>query len=137
LIRIIIIFLSIVDLSLTHKYLKTFKNMFPDKDYTLLEANPIIKLALRKFGFPKGMYVSIPFLFILLIIAICIISTEWLYFAMGLYVMMVIYHFCNLNQLKALKKQIEEQIEKHPDYIKAKDELKESLKKDGAEINNT
>ena len=136
-IRIIILILSVIDLSLTYKYLKTFKDMFPEKDYTLLEANPIIKLCLKKFGFPTGMFISAPIIFILLFIAIVIISTEWHYFAMGLFVMMIIYHFCNLNQLKALKKQIKEQVEKHPNYIKAKDEFKESLKKDGAKINNT
>ena len=103
-IEYIIIFLSFMDLLLSYLYLKQFIKMFPKTNYIILEANPFIKLSLKLFGFPIGMFVSIPFVIGMWILIVNLLEYQWLYFAMGTLSMMLIYHYVNYNQLKVLEK---------------------------------
>lgn len=103
-IKIIIVMFSCLDLLLSYLYLKQFIRMFPNLNYTQLEANPIIKFLLLKYKFPKGMYLAIPLVILAWIVIVNLAEYRWLYFSLGLLGMMVIYHFVNFNQLKTLEK---------------------------------
>ncbi len=102
-IKAIILLLSMLDLFLSYKYLKQFIKLFPDKDYILLEANPIIKLCLKKFKFPKGMFIAIPLVIALWIFIIGMLDRDWLFFSCGALGMMIVYHYANFTQLKVLE----------------------------------
>ncbi len=103
-IKYIIILLSCIDLLLSYLYLRQFIKMFPKTNYIILEANPLIRLSLKLFGFPKGMFISSPFVIVMWIVIVSLLSYEWLYFAMGILSMMLIYHYVNYNQLKVLER---------------------------------
>ena len=121
--------LSILDLFLSYLYLKQFIHLFPEKNYVLLEANPLIKLGLKWFGFPKGMFFSMPFVVGAWYIIITLLNTEWLSFACGMLTMMIMYHWLNFNQLKDLKNNRLKDLRSNPEYIKAQNDFKESLRK--------
>ena len=80
-----------------------FHNKFPELDYTTLEANPILRMAMKQLGLGKGMLVGGIIVFTILILIVLTISEKWLYYLLGVFSMMLIYHFLNASQLAALK----------------------------------
>lgn len=102
-IQIIVLLLSISDIVLTGLYIHTFHKKFPDLDYTVLEANPIIKLALKRFSIPIAMIIGGLITFSILTLLILSAQDKWHYFFLGALMMMNIYHFLNFSQLIALK----------------------------------
>lgn len=101
--QIIILILSLFDLTATYLYASQFHAKFPQLDYTTLEANPILRMSWRKFGLKAGMIIGGIIIFSLLILIVLSIEINWQYFLAGALSMMVVYHFLNFAQLAALK----------------------------------
>jgi hypothetical protein len=100
---IIILIMSLVDLTATYFYVSTFKNKFPQLDYTALEANPILKTSWKLFGLQKGMIIGGLLVIALLSLIVLSVSEKWQYYLLGLFSMMIVYHLLNFAQLAALK----------------------------------
>lgn len=101
--QIIIIILSLVDLTATYFYITTFHAQFPTLDATKLEANPILRMAMQKFGIKLGMIIGGVIVFSILCLIIFSAELNWLWFLTGVLSMMVIYHLLNFSQLVAMK----------------------------------
>lgn len=102
-IPIIILILCILDLSATYNYVNTFHKKFPNLDYKSLEANPILRNCWNWFGLNIGMIIGGLIVFSLVIFLVFSLSTNWLYFFMGTFSMMLIYHLLNWIQLSNIK----------------------------------
>jgi len=83
LIPIVIMILSLVDLTATYFYVSTFHAKFPSLDYTALEANPILRMAWQKFGLPLGMILGGAIVFALLSLIALTASEKMTYFFFG------------------------------------------------------
>lgn len=90
------------DMTFTYLILDIYKKHNPEKDYTLVEQNPIIRFCIRRLGLNAGLLVSTIILFVLLNLALKFIFTgeNLKYFILGVYFMMIIFHYLNLNVLK-------------------------------------
>lgn len=99
----LIILAFILDMFLTYKYLKVYKEKYPKCDWTLAEANPILKTSLKYWGLGNGMIYGGVIIFIMLLIILALINDNWRYFILGVYYMVNTYHFVNWNALKRLK----------------------------------
>ena len=95
--------MSLIDLGTTYLYANSFHNKFPKLDYTILEANPIIKYSWKTLGLNLGMIVGGLIIFAILFLITMNLSEKWLWYLMGVFTMMIIYHFLNFSQLAALK----------------------------------
>jgi len=102
-IQVIIIILSLIDLTATYFYVLTFHVKFPKLDYTTLEANPILRMSWKLWGLNTGMIIGGLIVFALLILVTLTITEKWQYFLLGILVMMNVYHILNFAQLAALK----------------------------------
>lgn len=102
-ISIIILVLSILDLSATYLYISNFHKKFPQLDHIALEANPILRTAMRHFGIAKGIIYGGVVVFLILLLIVLTSTEKWLYYLCGALSMMLIYHFLNFSQLAALK----------------------------------
>jgi hypothetical protein len=102
-IQIIILILSIIDITATHFYVSTFHAKFPQLDYTTLEANPILRFSWKTFGLKLGSIIGGVIVFSILAMIVYNMNNNWQYFFLGLLTMMVIYHSLNFTQLAALK----------------------------------
>jgi len=104
---IIIILITIaftLDMYLTYCYAQEYKKRFPDRDWTIVEANPIIRNSWRKMGMDNGSLFSFFIICIILFTIIKLISENWHYFLFGIYFMMCVFHYTNFNALRRLKK---------------------------------
>jgi len=101
--QIIILILSVIDLGATFLYISTFHNKFPQLDYTTLEANPILRMAMKNLGLVKGMIVGGLIVFAILVLLVLTIPDKWQYYLSGVFTMMIVYHFLNFSQLANLK----------------------------------
>jgi len=108
LIIILILAAFAFDMFLTFVYANMYKKVFPDKDFTVAEANPIIRFLWRKLGLVAGHIVSIFIIFWILAFIISKTSENCHWFIFGVYSMMCIYHFTHFNALKLIKKSREE-----------------------------
>jgi uncharacterized protein YacL len=90
------------DMMFTYLVLDIYRKHNLQKDYTLLEQNPIIRFLIRKSGLNIGMLISAVILFVLLnlVLKFILISENWRYFILGVYSMMLIFHYLNLSSLK-------------------------------------
>ena len=102
-IQIIVLILSVLDLTATYFYVSTFKTEFPKLDYTVLEANPILRISWKLWGLNIGMIIGGLIVISLLSLIVLSAKIEWQYFLFGALCMMLIYHFLNFTQLAALK----------------------------------
>lgn len=103
LLPILIMILSVLDLTATYLYVSTFHAKFPSLDYKTLEANPILRMAWGKFGLKAGMIFGGVIVFGLLMLIVLTAPEKWQMFFCGALTMMLIYHFLNFMQLAALK----------------------------------
>lgn len=103
LIEILIIAAFIIDMFLTYNYLKTYKEIRPKADWTLAEANPLLRACLRDLGLKPGIIVGGIFISLILSLIIFIVNENWKYFLLGLYFMVNTFHLVNWNALKRLK----------------------------------
>ena len=99
-IQIIIIVLSLLDLTASYFYITTFNNKFPNQDPTIIEANPILKMSIQHFGILKGMIFGGLLVFSILLLVILTLNFKFHYYLAGVLSMMLIYHTLNFNLLK-------------------------------------
>jgi len=95
--------MSLIDLTATYFYVSTFHVKFPQLDYTTLEANPILRMAWKKFGLNAGMIFGGVIVLGLASLIALTAPEKWQFFFAGLLTMMIVYHFLNFSQLAALK----------------------------------
>ncbi len=98
-----VILAFLLDMLLTGLYLNEYKKRFPKNDWTLSEANPILRACVRKWDLVDGIvYGGIIIFFILLVI---MVLSPWKvrYFLGGMYSMSVLYHWVNFQALKRLR----------------------------------
>lgn len=100
---IIILIMSLIDLGATYLYVSSFHQKFPTLDYTVLEANPILRYSWKTLGLNLGMIVGGLIVFAILTLIVLNIPEKWLYYLSGVFTMMIIYHFLNFSQLAQLK----------------------------------
>lgn len=101
--QIIILCLSVLDLAATYLYISSFHAKFPTLDYTQLEANPLIKMAMKQWGIKVGMLVGGLLVFLILTLVVLNLKSDWQFYLAGVLSMMLIYHVLNFTQLAALK----------------------------------
>ncbi len=94
-----------IDMVMTYLILDTYKKTVPDKDFTKVEQNPILRICVKKLGLNIGMLLGIIILFVLLILALRFIfrAENWRYFLFGVYCMQIIFHYLNLTVLAKAK----------------------------------
>lgn len=99
-IQIIILILSLIDLTASFFYISTFHNQYPNADYTQIEANPILKISMRQFGIKIGMLVGGIIVFGILLLLVLNLKENYHYFLVGALSTMLIYHFLNFYLLR-------------------------------------
>ena len=92
-----------IDMYYTHKYISLYKEKFPDKPYEQIEANPIIRFLIKKYGIACGVLFSTGLIGTLVFILLAyVFNTNWNYFLLGVYMMMIVFHLKNITMLKGL-----------------------------------
>lgn len=99
-IQIAILILSLMDLTASFFYVSTFHAKYPDKDYTMIEANPVIKMALKLFGVTKGMLFGGAIVFGIVVLLAFSAKENLQLFMAGMLTMMNAYHWLNFRLLK-------------------------------------
>lgn len=99
-IQIIILIMSLVDLTCSFFYVNTFHTKFPSQDPTVIEANPILKYSMKQFGIKIGMLFGGAIVFGLLLLLTFRLQEKYLYYLAGAFTMMIIYHFLNFRLLR-------------------------------------
>jgi len=101
-IYLLVIALFLCDMLLTFRYVKSYKNMYPKNDWILAEANPILRICMRKLGLGKGIFFGGGIIFAILIITVGVLPDYYGMFLLGMYFMANAYHFVNWQALKRL-----------------------------------
>lgn len=99
-IQIIILILSLVDLTCSYLYVNSFHNKYPEQDPTIIEANPILKMSMKYFGITNGMIFGGLIVFGILTLLVLSLKENGLYYLAGLFSMMLVYHFLNFQLLR-------------------------------------
>lgn len=92
------------DLILSHIYMSNYKKQFPKGDWTLVEANPIIRYFIRKLDLDFGMIVGGIIVAVILALIINYTGNSFHFFLLGVYYMMCTFHFLNFMALRRLRK---------------------------------
>ncbi len=92
-----------LDLILTYKYLKIYAAKFPDKDFTVIESNPLIRFTIKQFGVGHGVAAGGVIILGILIILLKLLPVNWKFFLAGVYYMMVTFHLTNFLALKRMQ----------------------------------
>ena len=98
----IMIVLFFTDMTLSYFFLKDCRKVTKG-DWTLIEANPIIRYFLREFGLGYGILIGSGFVFAILLVIVSITNEHMHYFLAGIYYMMCAFHFLNFMALRRLK----------------------------------
>lgn len=101
-IQIIILILSLVDLTASFFYVSTFHAKFPKEDFTQIEANPILKNSMKYFGITKGMLFGGIIVFGILLLLVLSMQENYHYYLAGVLTMMNLYHWLNFNLLRGM-----------------------------------
>ena len=102
-IEIIILIMCLIDLWATYNYVHEFNKKFPKLDYKTLEANPILRKSWEWFGLNTGMIIGGIIVFTLVLFLVFTLVTNWKWYFMGVFSMMLIYHILNWIQLMNIK----------------------------------
>ena len=94
----------LLDMFFTYRLAQAYKNKFPDRDWTTIEANPIIRYSWRKMGLISGSCISGIIISIILFTILQFTSENWHYFFFGIYSMMCVFHYTNFKALERIKK---------------------------------
>lgn len=103
--KLILILLFGLDIFFTLFNIYKYKKLFPNKDFTKLEANPIILWIWKKLGFKNGVKVNILIYIIFSLIVYFYFNTETVLIAIGIYILLTFYHLNNYNELKKIEKE--------------------------------
>ena len=66
-IEYIVMGLFFIDMIWSYFYIKRFRDRHPDKDWTVVEANPILRNCIKSMGLEKGIIIGSIVLFVLLV----------------------------------------------------------------------
>lgn len=102
-INFILILGSVLDLFLTYKYLGIYKEKFPKKDWTVIEANPLIKICVRMKGLGEGMLIAGTVIIAIMVVLINVLPTRWKFFLAGVLYMMNVFHLINFLAIKRME----------------------------------
>lgn len=105
---ILILITFLMDMFLTYRYVGTYKKLYPKNDWTLAEANFILRFSMKYLGLKKGMIVGGGIILIILIITVKLLPIYYGFFLLGMYFMANVYHFVNWQAMKRLIKSKEE-----------------------------
>lgn len=94
---------SVLDLLLTYKFLSIHRDKFPDKDYTVIEANPIIRIAIRMKGLGEGMLISATIILFIMGVVVVVAPENFKFFLSGALYMMIVFHLINFLAMKRMK----------------------------------
>jgi hypothetical protein len=99
-IQIIILILSLADISASFLYVNQFHNKYPEQDPTIIEANPILKFSIKQFGIKLGMIFGGIIVFGIMLLVVLNVKPNMHYYLAGVLTMMCIYHFLNFKLLR-------------------------------------
>ena len=94
---------SVIDLVLTYQFLSLYKIRFPQKDYTVVETNPLVRNLIRMLGLKDGMILSGIIILVVLMVILAYIPYHWKYFMLGVYYMMICFHLINFLSLRRME----------------------------------
>lgn len=94
---------SILDLFLTYKYLGEYKKKFPKKDWTVIEANPLIRYCVKAKGLGEGILVAGTVILFIFVGLINVLPERWKFFLAGTLYMMNVFHLLNFLAIKRIK----------------------------------
>ena len=98
----LVVFLFLLDMTLTHLYVHQYKSKQPDKSYAEMEKNVVLKYTWDKFGFGVGGLIGVVFIGLLLITALYY-GGFWVQVGLGLiYSWAVVNHINNLILLRTI-----------------------------------
>jgi len=92
-----LIFLMTLDIFFTYYNAILYKKLYPKRDYTKIEKNPIVLRAWKKLGIKWGFLFHI---IMVLIILGLIHNKEGILILIGMYFLVLVYHIENLLELK-------------------------------------
>jgi len=92
----------ILDLALTYNYLRLYRQKFPKKDFAIIEANPLIRNMIRRFGLLDGVVYSGLIILFMLSLMIVFFGINFKFFLAGAYYMMITFHLTNLLALNRM-----------------------------------
>jgi len=98
-IQIVILVLSLLDLTASYFYVNQFHKMFPKRDSSQVEANPILKYSIKSFGVKEGMIFGGILVFFIVVLLVLNITDKYLYYLAGVFTMMLVYHGLNFKLL--------------------------------------
>ena len=93
-----------LDLILSHIYIGHYRKQFPKGDWTLVEANPVIRYFIRRLDLDFGMIVGGIAVAVILALILRFTGHHFHFFLAGVYYMMCTFHFLNFMALKRLRK---------------------------------
>lgn len=96
--------LFLVDMIFSYDYIKKFRARHPDKDWSVVERNPIIRGMIKSFGLESGIIVGAIIILVILGVILSVTGIKFQYFLLGIYFMVNVQHVANLNGLKELAK---------------------------------
>lgn len=94
-----------VDMVLTYLFIRKYRSLNPNRDWAIIEQNPIVRYCFRNFGLNAGMIVGALSVLILLVglLRFVFVEENMRYFLMGVYCMMIIFHYLNFRALAQIK----------------------------------
>lgn len=103
--RYYLLLLFVCDLTFTYFIAKKYKMLFPDKDYTAIELNPLVKYCWKHFGLKQGTIICGVLFCIILIALLQFLSDSGVVFALGVYTVIFVLHIHSWRLLKWQKPQ--------------------------------
>ena len=97
--------LFFIDMLFSYFYIKRFRERHPDKDWSVVEANPLLRYNIKTFGLEKGMIIGSIMLLTILGIILVYANNNFKFFLIGVYFMVNVQHVVNWNSLRFLDKQ--------------------------------
>lgn len=107
-----VIVLFLLDMILSYLYIKGFRERHSNKDWSVVEANPILRTCIKNIGLEKGMLVGSIILLGILGIIFNYTTHRFKYFLAGLYFMVNVQHLVNYNSIKMLDKIKKKEVKK-------------------------
>lgn len=98
--KYILLLLFVCDITFTYFVAKRYKLLFPKRDYTAIELNPLIKHCWKRFGLKQGTIISGLLFSIVLIALIQFLSDSGAIFALGVYSVIFALHIHSWRLLK-------------------------------------
>lgn len=90
--KILIIILFGIDMFLTYWNVSRYKKLFPKRDFSTIEMNPIPRYFWKKFGLKKGGIIAIILQSLILVLLVLNFNRDTLLILIGVYFMVILTH---------------------------------------------